>query len=695
MKPVDGLTLSRAARFPSLGKRNGEFFQALEKTTFAFSNAWKTMVAALLLATVAHAAPALIPQPAKMELGAGQFTLTAQTKIIVAPQTQEELAIGEYLAAHLRPATGLALPVSGGNAVTGAIVLQLGSASKELGSEGYELTVTPGMVIVSAPQPAGLFYGAVTLLQLLPPDIFSPQSVSGVAWVAPVVKISDQPRFGWRGMMLDVSRHFFSKAEVKQLLDAMALHKLNTFHWHLTDDQGWRIEIKKYPQLTQVGAWRKDIGFGLDPKSSTAYGPDGRYGGFYTQDDIREVIAYAAARYITIVPEIEMPGHAGAILSQFPQFSCAGKPFGELGAGVHASVYCAGRDDTFAFLDNILTEVVALFPGKYLHIGGDEVPKDNWKKCEKCQARIKAEGLKNEHELQSYFIRRVEDIVNAKGRTLIGWSEIREGGLAPRAALMDWIGGAVEGANGGHDVVMSPTSHCYFDYYQGLDHSVEPRAIGGYVPLRKVYGFEPVPAKLQPEQHKHILGAQGNLWTEYIASFKHVEYMAFPRGAALAEVTWSPATGRSWEDFTQRLPTHLRRLELAGVGFRPLNLAAENPLGEWKPSQMSKEFKTLEWDVTPAIHKAGAYGFEMAYMKGACGVAIRSAALLLNGKEVSRDAHEAFAGAASRQNVYKLTVPELPAGAKLTLQVSLRSDGGTDSSGEIRLKPAPAAKKKK
>lgn len=631
------------------------------------------------------AAPALIPQPAKVELGSGRFTLTDRAQIIPEPNTKEVAAVGDYLAAYLRPATGFAVPVGG---KAGTIKLQLDPTAKELGAEGYELTVAPQAILIRAPQPAGLFYGAVTLLQLLPPEIFSQQRVKGVAWTAPCVKISDQPRFGWRGMMLDVSRHFFSKDEVKHLLDAMALHKLNTFHWHLTDDQGWRIEIKKYPQLTQAGAWRKDIGFGLDPKSSTAYGPDGRYGGFYTQDDIREVIAYAQARFITIVPEIEMPGHAGAILSQFPDLSCEGKAPGELGAGVHASVYCAGRDDTFAYIENVLTEVIALFPGKYLHIGGDEVPKDNWKKCTRCQARIKAEGLMNEHELQSYFIRRVEGIVNAKGRTLIGWSEIREGGLAPRAALMDWIGGAVEGANGGHDVVMSPTSHCYFDYYQSQRISAEPKAIGGFLPLQKVYGWEPIPAKLAPEQHKHILGAQGNLWTEYIASLKHVEYMAFPRGAALAECAWTPAAAKNWDSFVQRLPVHEQRLALLGVGYRKFNPNEEAALGEWTPKQMSTEFKTLSWNLAPAVKEAGPYTVELLYIKGKCGIAIRSVAALQNGVEIAKDVHDAFAGASPKKNIYKLNLPKPAPGTKLTLQVTLRSDGGTDSRGYIFVQPA-------
>jgi hexosaminidase len=369
--------------------------------------------------------------------------------------------------------------------------------------------------------------------------------------------------------MLDVSRHFFSTSEVEQLLDAMSRYKLNTFHWHLADDQGWRIEIKKYPRLTQVGAWRKSIGFGLDPKASTAYGPDGRYGGFYTQEDIREVVAYAAARHITIVPEIEMPGHASAALMAYPQFSCTGGPFTtDLPGGVFDGIYCAGNDEAFTFLQNILSEVFELFPGKYVHVGGDEVLTTNWSQCARCQARMKAEGLKKELELESYFIRRIEKFVVAHHRTLVGWSEIREGGLAPSAVVMDWVGGAVEAASAGHDVVMSPLADCYFDHYQSQDHSTEPHAIGGFLPLRQVYTFEPFPAKLGPQYEQHILGAQANVWTEYMPSLKHVEYMVFPRLCALAEVVWSPKASRDWEDFNQRLGAHYARLERLGLNYR-------------------------------------------------------------------------------------------------------------------------------
>jgi hexosaminidase len=370
-------------------------------------------------------------------------------------------------------------------------------------------------------------------------------------------------------LLLDVARHFFTKDEVKQLLDLMALQKINTLQMHLTDDQGWRIEIKKYPRLTEIGAWRKDAGFGLDPKASTTYGPDGRYGGYYKQDDIREIVAYARGRHITVVPEIEMPGHASAALSAFPELSCNGGPYTpNAQGGVFAGVYCAGKEETFEFLQNVLVEVRQLFPGAYIHIGGDEVPKDNWMKCARCQARIKQEGLKNEHELQSYFVRRIEKSINAQGRTLIGWSEIREGGLAQNAVVMDWIGGAVEAASAGHDVIMSPTGYCYLDYYQSTNHATEPKAIGGYLPLSKVYSFEPLPAKLDPQYRSHILGAQGNLWTEYVPNFKHAQYLVFPRLSALAEVTWSPQASRNWEDFTRRLQTQCQRFDQLGVSYR-------------------------------------------------------------------------------------------------------------------------------
>lgn len=512
----------------------------------------------------------IIPAPMKAEAQEGQFQLTADTRILADDQFKNE---AQLLAARLRVATGYPIKIKSAPATPSAsdIVLTAQDAGSDLGAEGYALSVQSKGVTVRATTAAGIFYGTQSLLQLLPPEIFS-TNVANTMWQVPCVQVEDHPRFGWRGFMLDVSRHFYTKAQVEQVLDLMALYKLNTFHWHLVDDQGWRIEIKKYPRLTQVGAWREGVGFGLDPKSTTAYDKRGRYGGFYTQRDIKEVVAYAAARHITIVPEIEMPGHSSAALRAYPQFLCPNVQITlpEKG-GIFHGVYCAGNDGTFIFLGNILDEVTKLFPGKYIHIGGDEVNKSNWEHCNLCQARMKTEGLKDERELQAYFIRRIEKIVNDHGKALIGWSEIREGGLAPSAALMDWIGGGAESASSGHDVVMSPTKYCYFDHYQSTNHTAEPKAIGGYLPLSQVYEFDPVPENLAPEYQARVLGGQANLWTEYVAGFRHVEYMMFPRLDALSEDDWTPKDAKDWDDFQKRVATNEKRLDAMGVNYRPLS----------------------------------------------------------------------------------------------------------------------------
>ncbi|MDB6109192.1 MAG: hexosaminidase [Pedosphaera sp.] len=524
--------------------------------------------------------PAIIPMPQKLERHEGVFEFRTGTRILglrVESGTKivadvDSNAAGHYLAAQLRRSTGHRVQVRAmepGGAVKGDILLTTQGANPALGPEGYELSVAPDAVVIRAPNGGGLFYGVQSLLQLLPPEVFAAKPVPDVKWTIPCVQIEDQPRFKWRGLMLDVSRHFFNKEEVKKVLDAMAVHKMNVLHWHLVDDQGWRIEIKKYPRLTEVGGWRKEIGFKLDPKASKAYGADGRYGGYYTQAEIREVVAYAQARNITVVPEIEMPGHSTAALMAYPQFSCTGGSFTtDLPGGVFNGVYCAGSEQALAFVQDILTEVCELFPGKYIHIGGDEVPTDNWKDCAKCQARVRQEGLKSDKELESYFIRRIEKCVKAHGHNLIGWSEIREGGLAQSAAIMDWIGGAVEAASEGHDVVMTPLAECYFDHYQSTNQAREPYAIGGYLPLHAVYDFEPMPAKLESQYQGHILGTQANVWTEYMPSLKHVEYMIFPRLCALSEVAWSSKAARNWDDFMKRLPADCRRLDQLGVNYR-------------------------------------------------------------------------------------------------------------------------------
>ena len=530
------------------------------------------LIAANSLLANAGETISVIPQPQSLTVLPGEFELTAKTKITFASGEVE----AKLLASTLRKSTGFKLPVSPGSTLAAkseiTLLLQTNLLEK-LGAEGYELSVKENYVGITAPTTAGLFYGAQTFLQLLPPEVFSAKKQKGISWKAPAAEISDSPRFGWRGFMLDVSRHFFTVDEVKRVLDLMALYKLNTFHWHLVDDQGWRIEIKKYPKLTSVGAWRDGIGFGLDPARSTRYDKKGRYGGFFTQKQIREVVAYAAARHITVVPEIEMPGHSSAALMAYPQFACEGAKISMPDkGGVFTGVYCAGKDSTFEFVSNVLAEVAPLFPGKYIHIGGDEVVKSNWLACADCQARLKSTGLTNMHALQSYFIGRVEKIVNAQGKSLIGWSEIREGGLAPSAALMDWIGGGAESAASGHDVVMSPNKFAYFDHYQSTNRTSEPKAIGGFLSLAKIYNeFEPVPAKLAPEFHAHVLGGQGNLWTEYVPNLKQIEYMMFPRLGALAEVNWSPKDSRNWENFKVRTAVNEKRLDVLGVNYRPIS----------------------------------------------------------------------------------------------------------------------------
>ncbi len=537
------------------------------------------------LAATAFAAntntPAIIPLPQKMELRDGVFHLTGSTTIYVDSASRDT---APFLTERLRPSTGYTLKVTTTShpeaPIAGGILLTTRNANTNLGLEGYELTVAPDSVVIRALTQAGLFYGVQTLFQLLPPEIFSSNRVETAGWQIPCVQIEDWPRFQWRGIMFDVSRHFFNKSEVKTVLDAMALHKLNTFHWHLTDDHGWRIEIKKYPKLTQVGAWRASAGFGFDPKASDAYGPDGRYGGFYTQDDIREIVKYAAARHITVVPEIEMPGHASAALAAYPQYASTDGPFEPIRtAGIFNGIYDPSKEETFEFLAGVLKEVGQLFPGKYIHVGGDEVPKEAWKTNAACQALMKREGLKNEDELQSWFMRRIEKIVNSTGHSMIGWSEILQGGLATNAAVMDWIGGAREAATAGHYVVMSPTAYCYFDFYQTTNKAAEPKAAdwGGPLPLNKMYSFNPMPTNVPPQLQSYILGSQGNLWTERIPNLRHAEYMLFPRACALAEVTWSAQDARDWDDFMRRLQLHVQRLGELNINYRHTAIDTPEP----------------------------------------------------------------------------------------------------------------------
>ncbi len=501
----------------------------------------------------------IIPKPVSIENGEGFFTIDRNTTITFAEGSNEVIMLAQILAGSIEAVSGIKTALKSGTVSSNKIEFVFDPGTQE--DEGYKIDISPKKIVIKGKTGAGLFYGIQTLIQLFPLEKTETIKLNNAV-------IVDYPRFKWRGVHLDVCRHFFPVEFVKKYIDVLAMYKINTFHWHLTEDQGWRIEIKKYPELTKIGSVRKEtMGDGIP------------HGGFYTQDQIRDVVEYAKNRYITVVPEIEMPGHALAALTAFPEFSCTGGPF-EVGTvwGVYEDVFCAGNDKTFEFLENILSEVMELFPSEYIHIGGDEVPKIRWENCEKCQARIKNENLKDEHELQSYFIQRIEKFLNARGRKIIGWDEILEGGLAPNAAVMSWRGteGGIAAAKMKHNVVMSPGTHCYFDHYQGL--SGEPKAFGGYTPIEKVYSYEPVPEELTVEESKYIMGAQANLWSERLESTDHVEYMLLPRLCALSEVVWSKKESRNASDFFSRLTTHYDLLTKKNYNFRippPLNESGE------------------------------------------------------------------------------------------------------------------------
>jgi hexosaminidase len=504
------------------------------------------------------AAEVPIPAPAHVIWGEGAFRVTATTPILIqVADSLDASRLTRRAVAIIGEAAGFRIPVSTMVEDAGSVTLALVDGGP---AESYRLRVTEAGVVVTAPDPAGLFYGLQTLGQMIA------QGADGSVTI-PAVVIDDQPRFGYRGMHLDVGRHAFPVAFIKRYVDFLARYKFNTFHWHLTEDQGWRIEIERYPRLTDVGSCRAET---MVEKNFDPYVGDGiPYCGFYSQDEVRDIVAYAADRFVTIVPEIEMPGHSLAALTAYPELACTPGPF-EVGTrwGVFEDIYCPS-EATFEFLENVLQEVMALFPSEFIHIGGDEAPKRRWRESDLAQAVIRREGLEDEHELQSYFIQRIERFLNAHGRRLIGWDEILEGGVAPDATVMSWRGmaGGIEAARQGHDVIMTPGSHVYFDHYQG-DPRFEPLAIGGYTPLEKVYRFEPVPEDLTAAEARHVIGAQANVWTEYITTEEHVEYMALPRMLALSEVLWSPVEARDWATFRRRLPLRLGELDRLGVNYR-------------------------------------------------------------------------------------------------------------------------------
>src|SRR5262245_25699661 len=513
---------------------------------------------------------AIIPQPVAVTERTGRFTMTARTVIWT---DAGAAAVGRQLARYLEPATGFDLRVqSGGAPPAGSIALRIDSTLQRLGPEGYLLDVRPTRIVARAPHAAGLFYAVQTMRQLLPADIFRDAPVGGVRWSLPAVRIEDYPRFTWRGAHLDVGRHFMPKEFVKKYIDVLALHKLNTFHWHLTEDQGWRLEIKQYPKLTTIGAWRKETIVGRNRRDAQAQYDGKRHGGFYTQDDAKEVVAYAKARFITVVPEIEMPGHAVAAIAAYPELGVTGEPL-EVATrwGIFSDILNT-EPSTVTFMQNVLTEVMAIFPSRYIHIGGDEADKTKWKASPRYQDGNEEPGVTDEHGLQSWFIRQMDTFLTKHNRRLVGWDEILEGGLAENAVVMSWRGtkGGIDAARAGHDVVMAPTSNTYLDYAQSKDTANEPVGQSSVLTLDTVYAYEPVPAELEPQFARHVLGAQAQVWTEYMAGPKEVEYMAFPRLTALAEVVWTPKDRKDYAGYLTRLAAHTERLRALDVNFRPL-----------------------------------------------------------------------------------------------------------------------------
>jgi hexosaminidase len=525
----------------------------------------------------------LIPAPASAKWQTGSFTLSDKTQIIVSPLNNETKLSADLLVLLVKNPTGQTLAIAeGSKPANGSVFMVLDGSVKN--EEGYRLEITPKGITIHAKTAVGLFYAVQTIRQLLPVAVEKPMVINGLKLILPACEIADEPRFVYRGMHLDVGRHLFPVASIKRYIDMLSLHKMNTFHWHLTEDQGWRIEIKKYPRLTEIGAYRKETVAGAQKKEGNTF--DGKpYGGFYTQNEVREIVKYAKSKFITVIPEIEMPGHAIAALTSYPELSCTGGPFEVRKLwGVDDDVFCAGNEQVFTFLQDVLSEVMDLFPSKYIHIGGDECPKKRWEKCDKCQKRMKDEGLKNELELQSYFIRRIEKFVSSKGRNIIGWDEILEGGLAPGATVMSWRGeeGGIVAAKSGHDVVMTPGKYTYFCYYQSENHDGQPLALGGYVPLELVYGYNPTPEELTPEEQKHILGVQGCLWTEQIPTPEVLEFMAYPRTFAIAETGWTPDNMKNFENFVTRLKVLNKRYDAIGINYYK---------GEYRDTKAQKEKK--------------------------------------------------------------------------------------------------------
>jgi hexosaminidase len=624
----------------------------------------------------------------------------ALMKILVDGASQET---GQYLAATLFKSTGYQFRLSlstATNTVRGAILLTTSNAIPTLGAEGYELTVAPDSVVIRAPAQAGAFYGVQSLLQLLPPQIYSPRIVPGIAWSAPCVYVQDQPGFSWRGVMLDPARHFINKDEIKQTLDAMAVQKLNTFHWHLVDDQAWCLEITNYPNLTAIGAFRKGIDYGLPPRSSSATNSAGQYGGFYSQADAREIVAYAAQRHITVIPEIEMPCHSSAALVAYPQFGCGNNvatynqdyPF----INYSVDLYSLGIPGTMDFLREVLTEVMQIFPSKYIHCGGDEVVASGdtqWNTYNADVTNMLAHGITPNGTTsivayQRWFSTNIASFLQSNGRVMMGWTEFENGGVLTNAALMDWIAGsqsqAVNAATNGQKVVMSPNAKCYINYLQSTNVNIEPPfAVGGapaFCSLANIYSFNPLPSNLPAAFRTNILGGQCNLWAEYVPSFRNVMFKLFPRACAVAEVTWTPTNSQSFSSFTNRLAVHQQRFDAMGVNY---NRETIPQIGTWGPSVPTTPV-TMTWDITTNITAAGEIDVNFVWTSGNNGLLISSVTLLQNGIPVDIDNHTGIAARSSpAYTLYVFRLPETKPGATYTIQAVISGYNGSASSGVV------------
>ncbi len=611
----------------------------------------------------------IIPKPLSMIQKSGHFTVDYNTVIVVPDSSPELLNTAHLLNIEIRNITGLEVEVrkAGKNPPSSnVIVFSKKDRSGDLGKEGYSIEVSSRRVEIASPEPAGTFWATQTIKQILMTSALDNTTANTI----PCVAIIDKPAFEWRGFQLDCSRNFMSIEYVKRYIDLLAYHKLNVLHWHLIDDQGWRLESKKYPKLTEIGAWRPFREFGR--------------GGYYTQDEAREIVRYAAERYITVVPEIEMPGHATAAIAAYPELSCEGEAIDvETHHGIHPNLFCAGKESTFTFIENVLKEMCTIFPSEYIHIGGDEAVKDKWKACPHCQKRIKALGIKDENELQGYFTRRIDKFMRKQGRVIIGWDEILEGGASKTAIVQSWRGeeGAIEGAKAGHRVISTPYNYVYFDFpneAEGINDTGWLRV----TKLEQTYAFNPVPEDLSVEEAKFVMGGEATLFSERLPQ-PEVDNNVFPRLTAFSETVWTPADMKDWDDFQTRMDIHYRHFDTMGVDyFKPVTV-----IGMWAAGQVDSDGDIVEWDVTKWITEPGHKRINFRHDSGESNVVTDWAALYEDGVEIGRDEHEGLTGSKRvKANAYRFTVNAVKPGATYTLKAKIRTDKGADSKGSVVLR---------